>query len=508
MKYNPVKVKIPRVMTKEKILESAFHEFSEKGYFVTNPDSITKQIHINRVVFYSYFKNKNEVLIYLIRELIDELSGLANDKKAHKQWLNAQSFSDFQEPFLFLTEILSSCSGLLKAFMQGMTADKDIRGLYDEICAGFAEVFEDKIRSLQHAGQFQGCDAHTLSRIMVVTILMSIFTYSIGIIECTPKQLAKNLALFCHAVLYFDEKENRRVNTSGPKSEKSRKTRNIILNAAGKAFDAYGHSKVTMDMIAAEAGCSRGTVYLYFKRKKDIVDELEKASFGLADFGSDNNLNSIKKDEVLPKGNEIVKKIKMTKSRKTHQKILAQAKKALAENGYHETTIEHIARMAGCSRSTMYLYFKKKDDILHSLLQEMIENINPANLAAILSDIDTTSIDDLIRLNSIVIEVFENYAMVNWALLQATFYSEALTRYFKDLYHQFSIPINKTVEELKKKGKCRGVNTEIASRIIITCICYSASMYTAGVIPCSKNELKLSLAKFLARFLNYIPVGH
>lgn len=495
-------------MTKEKILESAFHEFSEKGYFATNPESITKQIPINRVVFYSYFKNKNAVLIDLIRELIDELSGLVLDKKVHKQWLNASSFSDFQEPFLFLTEVLCSCSGLLKAFMQGMTADKELRGLYDEICAGFSKVFEDKIRSLQHAGQFQGCDPHTLSRIMVITLLMSIFTYSIGIIECTPRQLAKNLALFCHAVLYFDGKENRRVNTSGPKSEKSRKTRNAILTAAGKAFDMYGYKNVTIDRIADVAGCSRGTIYLYFKSKKDIVRELEKKSFGLSDFSTEKGISPLKTDAKFSENNQPAKKSKMTKRQKTYQKILVEAKKALAANGYHETTIEHIARMAGVSRSTMYLYFKKKDEILQCLLQEMLENIDPAELAVILADIDTTSIDDLMRLNNIVIEIFEHYAMVNWALLQATFYSEALTRYFKDLYHQFSLPVNKTIEDLKKQGKCGGVKTEIASRIIITCICYSASMYTAGIIPCSKNELQLSLAKVSTRFLNYIPARH
>ncbi len=504
MKYNPTKIKIPSIMVKEKIVESAFHEFSKNGYFSTNPDTITKPIHVNRVVFYSYFKNKNDVLIHLVNELMDELSGLVKDKRAHKLWLNTNGFNNFEEPFLYITEVLNSCSGLVKAFLQGMMEDKELLSLFDEICQSFSLLFMDKIKSLQNVGQFQGCNAQTIAQIMAITLFMSIFTHSIEIIECSPKQLAKNIALIFHAVLNFDEKEIKKANNNAPKSEKSRKTRRIILNTAKKAFDEYGYRKVTMEQIAKDAGCSRATVYLYYKRKKDILHALDKESFGLLD--SDPNTNGTgKKVENDDEGKTLPgSQQKLKKSQKTRQKILMKAKKALVAHGYFDTTIEGIAKKAGCSRSTMYLHFSKKDEIIRALFQEMIENINPVNLSPILNNIDTTSIDDLMRINNVVIEVFENYSMVNWALLQGTFYSKELSEYFKILYHQFSLPINKIIDSLKKQGKCKGVNTNVASRIIITCICYSASMYTAGIITCSKNELMLNLAKFLSGFLNFV----
>ncbi len=506
MKYNPTKIKIPSIMVKEKIVESAFYEFSKKGYFSTNPDTITKPIQINRVVFYSYFKNKNDVLIYLVRELMDELAGLVKDKRTHKLWLNTNNFNDFQEPFLYITEVLNSCSGLVKAFLQGMMEDKELLGLFDEICQSFSQLFTDKIKSLQNVGQFQGCNAQTIAQIMAITLFMSIFTHSIDIIECSPKQLAKNIALIFQAILNFNEKEIKKNNNNAPKREKSRKTRRIILSVAKKAFDEYGYRKVTMEKIAKDAGCSRATIYLYYKRKKDILHALDKESLGLIDTVQNTNGmgKKMNKDwDIETVHND--SQPKLTKSQKTRQKILTVAKKALVAQGYFETTIEGIAKKAGCSRSTMYLHFNKKDEIIRSLFQEMIEDINPANLSPILDDIDTTSIDDLMRLNNVVIEVFENYSMVNWALLQGTFYSEELAEYFKALYHQFSLPINKIIESLKKEGKCEGVNTNVASRIIITCICYSASMFTAGIITCSKNELMLNLAKFLSGFLNFVP---
>ena len=75
--------------------------------------------------------------------------------------------------------------------------------------------------------------------------------------------------------------------------------------------------------------------------------------------------------------------------------------------------------------------------------------------------------------------------------------------HFKSLYHLFSQPINDTIDALKKKGKCRHVDADMASRILITGIAHSAGMYNANFIQCSKNELALNLAKFIFRFLNY-----
>ncbi len=505
MKYNPVRIKIPSVMVKEKIVESAFHEFSQHGYFSTNPDTITKPVGVSRVAFYSYFKNKNEVLIYLIKELMDDLSGLMKDKRAHKFWLGAGNVKDFEEPFFYIANTLSSCSGLLTAFVQGMMGDKDLLNLFDQVCKEFVRPFKTKIKSLQKTGQFQGCDAQVIAQIMVITLFMSVFSHSIGIIECSTKQLAKNMATIFYAVLNFDAKIIKNTNNNEPKSEKSRKTRRIILKSAKRAFDTYGYQKVSMAKIAENAGCSRATVYLYYKRKSDILKTLEKESFVLPDTVS--KVSSMETKTGSGRKGRVVKnrQPKLTKSQKTRRNILMEAKKALGTHGYFETTIEGIAKKAGYSRSTMYLHFKKKDDIIQSLLQEMIEVINPSNLSPILDNIDTTSIDNLMRINKLVVDVFENYSMVNWALLQGTFYSPELVQNFGELYNQFSLPINKIIDSLKKKGKCKGVNTNVASRIIITGLCYSASMYTAGMIKCSRNELALNLSKFLSGFLNFTP---
>lgn len=52
--------------------------------------------------------------------------------------------------------------------------------------------------------------------------------------------------------------------------------------------------------------------------------------------------------------------------------ILDAAEKVIAENGYHGSQVSKIAKEAGVADGTIYLYFKKKEDILISLFEDRL----------------------------------------------------------------------------------------------------------------------------------------
>ncbi|MZQ87285.1 TetR family transcriptional regulator [Paenibacillus sp. 5J-6] len=64
----------------------------------------------------------------------------------------------------------------------------------------------------------------------------------------------------------------------------------------------------------------------------------------------------------------------MTSSKKPdkYYAILEGALKVFAENGFHKSQVSRIAKEAGVADGTIYLYFKKKEDILTSLFQEKL----------------------------------------------------------------------------------------------------------------------------------------
>ena len=72
--------------------------------------------------------------------------------------------------------------------------------------------------------------------------------------------------------------------------------------------------------------------------------------------------------------NESVSKAVLRRQRekeKRYTTILNVAESLFAKNGYHQTTLEHIADAAEVSVGTVYFYFKNKEDLLITLMQKV-----------------------------------------------------------------------------------------------------------------------------------------
>ncbi|NRF96064.1 TetR/AcrR family transcriptional regulator [Paenibacillus frigoriresistens] len=55
--------------------------------------------------------------------------------------------------------------------------------------------------------------------------------------------------------------------------------RSQIINVAVCLFKRFGYEKVTIDNINEECGIARGTFYLYFKNKEDLLNQILKKTF-------------------------------------------------------------------------------------------------------------------------------------------------------------------------------------------------------------------------------------
>jgi TetR/AcrR family fatty acid metabolism transcriptional regulator len=57
-----------------------------------------------------------------------------------------------------------------------------------------------------------------------------------------------------------------------------------------------------------------------------------------------------------------------------HDTILRAAVTVFARNGYFNSKVSDVAREAGVADGTVYLYFKNKDDLLFSIITEMLDS--------------------------------------------------------------------------------------------------------------------------------------
>ncbi len=71
------------------------------------------------------------------------------------------------------------------------------------------------------------------------------------------------------------------------------------------------------------------------------------------------------------------------RSEETKKNILHAASRLFSKKGYDHVTMREIAKEAGCSHTTIYIYFKDKEALLHKLsmpvlqmLKEKLENIS------------------------------------------------------------------------------------------------------------------------------------
>ncbi|MEK8129511.1 TetR/AcrR family transcriptional regulator [Paenibacillus filicis] len=55
--------------------------------------------------------------------------------------------------------------------------------------------------------------------------------------------------------------------------------------------------------------------------------------------------------------------------------IVASALKLFEELGYHNTKVSHIVKDAGMAQGTFYLYFKSKEDVFRTVIEQCLEEI-------------------------------------------------------------------------------------------------------------------------------------
>jgi AcrR family transcriptional regulator len=76
------------------------------------------------------------------------------------------------------------------------------------------------------------------------------------------------------------------------------------------------------------------------------------------------------------------------------QEIIEKSKIVFAKRGYHNTNISHISEKCGMGRTTIYQYFKNKDEIFYYTVGSSLEEIQ-TQIEVIAADDKLTSIEKI-----------------------------------------------------------------------------------------------------------------
>lgn len=212
-----------------------------------------------------------------------------------------------------------------------------------------------------------------------------------------------------------------------------------IKTAAAKIFSENGYAETRVAEIAAEAGVSPGTIYNFFRGKKELFDSI--------------NLPEL--ETLRP---ELEKK---------RLYILKAALSLFGHAGYDGVTMDDIAKQAGLSRATLYQHFKNKEELFTAIIQEsktMAVFRDPlfrdykGDLSYVVEKIGREFLgmfDEPDRLNLLRMIICESPRFPEIGQL---LYREAISRGI--------VKVAAYLEKLKETGELREIDSMLAARIL------------------------------------------
>jgi AcrR family transcriptional regulator len=165
----------------------------------------------------------------------------------------------------------------------------------------------------------------------------------------------------------------------------------------------------------------------------------------------------------MPKG------IPLTEEELKHRRheIVARTVNLFIDNGFRETSMREISEAAGMGKSSLYDYFKTKDDILLWAVEDLIQNITAAG-----RQIANQPIPAVERLRQVMQKHLE-YLVSNKAFyLKLSFEVQRLAiesqKRIQVRRHAYQDLIRQLIDEGIREGTFRPVDSLLVARTLIT----------------------------------------
>ena len=154
---------------------------------------------------------------------------------------------------------------------------------------------------------------------------------------------------------------------------------------------------------------------------------------------------------------------------KRRHEIFHQVVNVFLKKGFQETSMREIAEAAGLGKSTLYDYFKTKDEILVYFFEDQL---NDLTVGAQKIAVQNTPAD--IRLRQIMGSYIENFQANKNLFLKLSFESQRLNaesqKQIQQKRHAYQDMIRALIDEGVREGVFRRVNSLLAARLLVSAI--------------------------------------
>ncbi|KFI06082.1 TetR/AcrR family transcriptional regulator [Massilia sp. BSC265] len=174
------------------------------------------------------------------------------------------------------------------------------------------------------------------------------------------------------------------------------------------------------------------------------------------------------------------------------QELLAAAIDLFVEHGFAATRLEDVARRAGVSKGTLYLYYTNKDELFKAVVRESIlPFLGKAELSV--AEFDGHSAD---LLRSVVMnwsrQIGQSKAsgLGKLMLAEAVNFPELATFYREEVMSRTVQMISRIVERGVSRGEFRSVDIPRMTQVLIAPMMMLNVWRHSAVAPCDCSELQ------------------
>lgn len=181
--------------------------------------------------------------------------------------------------------------------------------------------------------------------------------------------------------------------------------------------------------------------------------------------------------------------------------LLAAALDIFVERGYAATRLEDVARRAGVSKGTLYLYFTNKEELFKAVVRE---NIVPAigDAENQIANFDGHSAD---LLRAIVYGWWERIGatkasgIVKLVMAEANNFPDLAQFYREEVIERGTAMMTRMLERGVERGELRPLDVTIATQVLLAPM-LMLMMWKHSVGPCDQSDLDPH--QFLTNFLD------
>jgi AcrR family transcriptional regulator len=165
----------------------------------------------------------------------------------------------------------------------------------------------------------------------------------------------------------------------------------------------------------------------------------------------------------MPKG------IPLTEEDQTQRRheIFHQVAPIFLKKGFQETTMQEIADSAGLGKSTLYDYFKTKDEILIYFFEDQLDDVMESARQIALQNLSADK-----RLRQVMKKYVENLQSNKSLFLKLTQESQRLKagsqKQIQEKRHAYQDLIRALIDEGIREGVFRKVNSLLAARLLLS----------------------------------------